>query len=31
MCVAFGLAKSLEKLDDMREGTINISRRKQMK
>ena len=31
MCVAFGLAKALDWLDDMNEGTINISRRKQMK
>jgi rod shape-determining protein MreB len=31
MCVAFGLAKALEWIDDMNEGTINISRRKQMK
>ena len=31
MCVAYGLLKSLEWVDNMREGTLGISRRKQMK
>lgn len=30
-CVAFGIAKALTWIDDMQEGTINISRRKQLK
>jgi rod shape-determining protein MreB len=29
-CVAYGTGKSLEWLSDMQDGTINISRRKQM-
>ena len=29
-CVAFGTGKALEWLNDMQEGTINLSRRKQM-
>ena len=29
-CVAFGTGKSLENLDDMQDGTMNLSRRKQM-
>ena len=29
-CVAFGTGKSLESLDQMQEGTMNLSRRKQM-
>ena len=31
LCVAFGLAKSLAWIADMHEGTLNISRRKQLK
>ncbi|MBR6950706.1 MAG: rod shape-determining protein [Oscillospiraceae bacterium] len=31
MCVAFGLAKALEWLDDMNEGTLNLNRRRQLK
>jgi rod shape-determining protein MreB len=31
LCVAYGLLKSLEWIDDMHEGTIGLSRRKQMK
>lgn len=31
MCVAFGLSKTLGKLDDMNEGTLNLARRKQLK
>ncbi|MDR2501676.1 MAG: rod shape-determining protein MreB [Oscillospiraceae bacterium] len=31
LCVAYGLAKSLSNVNSMREGTINLSRRKQMK
>ena len=30
-CVAYGLLKALEWVDDMREGTLGLSRRKQMK
>jgi len=30
-CVAYGLLKALEWVDDMQEGTIGLSRRKQMK
>ena len=29
-CVAYGTGKSLESLDQMQEGTMNLSRRKQM-
>jgi len=31
LCVAYGLSKSIAKLDEMHEGTINLSRRKQMR
>jgi rod shape-determining protein MreB len=31
LCVAYGLGKSLQWVGDMHEGTINLSRRKQMK
>jgi len=30
-CVALGIAKSLQWVNDMREGTINLARRRQMK
>ena len=30
-CVAFGLAKALDWLDDMNEGTLNLNRRRQLK
>jgi len=29
-CVAYGTGKSLENVSDMQDGTINLSRRKQM-
>ena len=29
-CVAYGTGKSLENVGDMQDGTINLSRRKQM-
>ena len=29
-CVAYGTGKSLDLINDMQEGTINLSRRKQM-
>ena len=29
-CVAYGTGKSLETIADMQDGTINLSRRKQM-
>ena len=29
-CVAFGTGKSLDSLDQMQDGTMNLSRRKQM-
>ena len=29
-CVAFGTGKSLDSLDHMQDGTMNLSRRKQM-
>ena len=29
-CVAYGTGKSLETIGDMQDGTINLSRRKQM-
>jgi rod shape-determining protein MreB len=31
LCVAYGLAKSLQNINEMHEGTINLARRKQMK
>ncbi|MDR3209502.1 MAG: rod shape-determining protein, partial [Oscillospiraceae bacterium] len=31
LCVAYGLAKALSTVGDMHEGTLNLSRRKQMK
>ena len=31
LCVAYGIGRSLEWIEDMHEGTINLSRRKQMK
>ena len=31
LCVAFGLAKALDWLDDMNEGTLNLERRRQLK
>lgn len=31
LCVAYGLTKAMEWINDMHEGTINLSRRKQMK
>ncbi|MDR3278614.1 MAG: rod shape-determining protein [Oscillospiraceae bacterium] len=31
LCVAYGIGKSLTQVSDMHEGTINLSRRKQMK
>ena len=31
MCVAYGLLKALDQIDNMQEGTLGISRRKQMK
>ncbi|MDR0917201.1 MAG: rod shape-determining protein MreB [Oscillospiraceae bacterium] len=31
LCVAYGLAKSTANIENMREGTINLSRRRQMK
>ena len=30
LCVAYGIGKSLDLLDDMREGTLNLARRKQL-
>ena len=29
-CVAYGTGKSLDSLDQMQDGTMNLSRRKQM-
>ena len=31
LCVAYGVGRALEWIDDLHEGTINLSRRKQMK
>ncbi|MDR0904598.1 MAG: rod shape-determining protein MreB [Oscillospiraceae bacterium] len=31
LCVAYGLGKSLQNINEMHEGTINLARRKQMK
>jgi rod shape-determining protein MreB len=31
LCVAYGIGKSLAQVSDMHEGTINLSRRKQLK
>jgi rod shape-determining protein MreB len=31
LCVAYGIGKSLRNIGDMHEGTINLSRRRQMK
>ena len=31
LCVAYGINKSLEWVDEMEEGTLNLSRKRQMK
>lgn len=31
LCVAFGLSKALDRLNDMNEGTLNLARRRQLK